>query len=528
MSDLEPDDPVVYRLAEISGFEFEDAVCTVFERLGYDAQVAERVADLGRDVIARSSEETLVVECKHTSSSVGRPVVQKLHSAAVSFEDGARGIIVSSGGFSRPAREHADQLGHVVELWDLARLTEHARDVEVYFQVDDESGGWVFRTSFREVSETRTRFERSFVESLESAPRAVDDAIDLEARRGSVLPAILVEYELDETYGTSTYPRLHRAHEEGRTLLPVESDLSPTERRLWRDATFAQRCESSIDGRPPEAYFGVDPGAYEQKVSRRLARQHSTTVTYRGDNNQTYEKTFEVDPDDVSTRSRRVLLRRHRIRIDAGPARHAFDVAARQGAPPAIVQSETIPVERGIGIQKEETGLLCNDCGTIRSSAASPAPARCVACSRTVCADHYWPYPSALLSGGTPYCSRCYPDARAVPDFPFDSGIGTFLSALVPPLPLALAGRWGAVAAFSALASLAAAGMANDAVRTGLGTAGPIVLAVLGLAAIVWMHVWARRSRRHRANLDELAGYRPDWEREGTASDRSSKEDAAG
>jgi len=72
-------------LDDLTGYEFEDVMADVFRHLGYrNVRKAERVADKGRDILMEETvdggQRAVVVECKHTDS-VGRPVVQKLHSA---------------------------------------------------------------------------------------------------------------------------------------------------------------------------------------------------------------------------------------------------------------------------------------------------------------------------------------------------------------------------------------------------------------------------------------------------------------
>ena len=93
-------------LDELSGFEFEDVMEDVFRNLGYEnVRQAERTADEGRDILMEEvvdgTRRGIVVECKHTGT-VGRPVVQKLHSAIATFEfDGPkRGMVVTTGRFT--------------------------------------------------------------------------------------------------------------------------------------------------------------------------------------------------------------------------------------------------------------------------------------------------------------------------------------------------------------------------------------------------------------------------------------------
>jgi len=103
-------------LDDLSGFEFEDVMEDVFRNLGFEnVRQAERTADEGRDVIMEEvvdgTRRAIIVECKHTGT-VGRPVVQKLHSAIATFDfDGPkRGMVVTTGRFTNPAQEYANRL----------------------------------------------------------------------------------------------------------------------------------------------------------------------------------------------------------------------------------------------------------------------------------------------------------------------------------------------------------------------------------------------------------------------------------
>ena len=103
-------------LDDLSGFEFEDVVEDVFRNLGYEnVRQAERTADEGRDVIMEEvvdgTRRAIIVECKHTDT-VGRPVVQKLHSAIATFdfEGPKHGMVVTTGRFTNPAQEYATRL----------------------------------------------------------------------------------------------------------------------------------------------------------------------------------------------------------------------------------------------------------------------------------------------------------------------------------------------------------------------------------------------------------------------------------
>jgi len=127
-------------LNDLSGFEFEDVVEDVFRNLGYEnVRQADRTADEGRDVIMEEvvdgTRRAIIVECKHTGT-VGRPVVQKLHSAIATFDFNGpkRGMVVTTGRFTNPAREYADRLQqnddpYPIELLDGEDLREIADEI---------------------------------------------------------------------------------------------------------------------------------------------------------------------------------------------------------------------------------------------------------------------------------------------------------------------------------------------------------------------------------------------------------------
>jgi restriction system protein len=90
--------------------EFECIVERLYNAIGYDTELTPPRADGGRDVIARQSaparKEELRVECKRYSKSVGVEFARRL-LGVVSSEKATKGVLVTSGGFTKGAREFA-------------------------------------------------------------------------------------------------------------------------------------------------------------------------------------------------------------------------------------------------------------------------------------------------------------------------------------------------------------------------------------------------------------------------------------
>lgn len=109
-------------LLSLSPHEFEAAVARLFSKRGFSARQTPRSGDGGWDVeVTGDLGARYLIECKQYAPerTVGRPVLQKLHSALVT--EGARGALcVTTASFSSPAVEFAADTG--IDLIDGSAL----------------------------------------------------------------------------------------------------------------------------------------------------------------------------------------------------------------------------------------------------------------------------------------------------------------------------------------------------------------------------------------------------------------------
>lgn len=89
-------------------------------------EVTKASGDGGVDIIGWKYNLKYVVECKRYKGCVGRPVVQKIHSVAIT--SGAIGIIMTTGYYSKQAISYAQE-GKVIliEKEDLARFLKNQK-----------------------------------------------------------------------------------------------------------------------------------------------------------------------------------------------------------------------------------------------------------------------------------------------------------------------------------------------------------------------------------------------------------------
>ncbi len=295
-------------LDEVSGFEFEEVMVSVFQNMGYEnVQASRKTADKGRDIIMEEGNQTgpptaVIVECKHTDT-VGRPVVQKLDSAVKTYEhNGAkRGMIATTGRFTDPAKEYAASVD--IELMD-------GHDIR---EVGDEIGMDLYNGRIEIICDTVVN---PYHPDGPTAPlqNALDDVNNLPSETIpdprttlTLYPVITAQTKIQREFSTSTgvISRLDEtdnvlldASREGPKLLgePLNRVLTSTD--LDTVSVEAADLEEFFDA-VQERRFGMTDTEYREWLTGREVDRYTHTVTYTGGNNVTYEKTCEPSPSDV-------------------------------------------------------------------------------------------------------------------------------------------------------------------------------------------------------------------------------------
>ena len=368
-------------LDNLSGFEFEDVVEDVFRNLGYEnVRQADRRADEGRDVLMEEvidgTRRAIVVECKHTDT-VGRPVVQKLHSAIATYDfDGPkRGMVVTTGRFTGPATEYVADLEqtsdpHPIELIDGEDLR----------QIADEVGLDLYNGRIEILCEETLRPydpASSLTAPLEAAISDIQnlDARDLSEPHVAVTfrPVVEVTAETDAVFETSVGV-IHRIDD--RTTFVIHADRGqPTvaepevatlisENRHTTVALDADDIHETFDT-VTDQRFGQTETEYKEWAVDRLQTAKTTTVTYTGDNNVTYNKTCKPNRSDISVQSiKPVYLPEVRQTTELGEYTYSYEHYA---AGPSRVTAED-GFRRCVHCEtagSEKTYIYCANCGAI-------------------------------------------------------------------------------------------------------------------------------------------------------------------
>lgn len=110
----------------LDGWEFEEEVAKVYEKNGYRAEVTQRTADGGVDIVMYKDRKKIIVQCKHHIEPVSPEVLRALWGVKDDFR-ADEVILVASSGITRSSRDFIANKPQfkVLDLQDIMRL---ARD----------------------------------------------------------------------------------------------------------------------------------------------------------------------------------------------------------------------------------------------------------------------------------------------------------------------------------------------------------------------------------------------------------------
>jgi len=403
-------------LDPMSGFEFEEFVARLLSKLGFGR--IEKVLftqDEGRDILVRTPTGLVVVECKHQPrTSIGRPVVQKLHSAVVS-SGAVKGMLVTTGRFTKEALTYAEKVSPPIEMIDHPlfaemaaragiKLVSRARDLNV----------WTYSVPILDMTFAALG---SYLGSTLNSHPASPDALVRDFRRGLLYePTYVVTYDVDAVFET-TVGVVHQERARGAKFA-----LSGDTGKRMDPAVFrfiSPEPQVAFLGIPEEFHgelpsFRLDTTTLRTFAKSNIKRLHTRTVTYRGRNNQTYQKVCEPgDRHILITDIRQVYL--PLLKLNFKLLKTPYEAEVIQ-APSGRILPRVDDVRRCrvCGLTITRRTLLCNTCGRATHSGGFFLSRihgfRCRRCRKTTCRyDGEWI--RRLLFFKALLCPTCAPVA---------------------------------------------------------------------------------------------------------------------
>lgn len=397
-------------LNTLTGSNFEVLCQEIFSQY-YKSPVENMplVNDKGRDLIIHAPDGDIFVECKHhPRSSIGRPVVQKLHSAMVT-ENISRGMIVTTGHFSKEAVNHISVNKLPIDLIDQDRLKEIAYGVGYMLllsELDDKSGAMQYIPPENE--EIFKDHLSSFIGSrILSYPNSISSELVIEQKKSILVPFYKVEYDVNATFSTS----VGLIHTENRsdTIYLNQQDLAlcsnsfskhfPASSFKHYDPAADMTCIDKSSSEP--TMNELTKNAYEY-----IIQKHTKNVSYVGRNNQSYTKTCTPSKKDILIKDiAHVYIPYSDVEFLLHNRKKSISLAENNTSSFFVANENFLNCE--ICHSKVSPGLLCNDCGAIvHVSKKKSHGLKCSFCEKTICiscAGYFRKY----LFFKKPVCSSC-------------------------------------------------------------------------------------------------------------------------
>lgn len=302
-------------LDEISGYEFEELMMDIYRKQGFEhVRNPGKSGDEGRDIIMEKNGRPYIVECKH-KSKVSRPTVQKLHSAVKTYSEGAKGILVTTGRFTKQAKEYVEGEVNVGE--EVLKLTNGKELREIGERVGLNLYSGKIEVLCDEVVNLPTErydAERKVSKKFDDIRNFSSEYIDSMNIEVEMVPALHVEAETDAVFETSV-GKIHEVHardemnlKAGRSGADFSDGMLP---EIVPEAVSKSAGTIRLDERRfSEVFdevrlrrFQKTETDYKDEIKEEIKDMHEETVHYTGDNNVTYEKDCRPKNSDVKVKN---------------------------------------------------------------------------------------------------------------------------------------------------------------------------------------------------------------------------------
>lgn len=119
----------VYSIDDVdlmNGYEFEEFLEILFEKMGYSTEITKGSGDQGVDILIEKNSKRIGVQAKCYSSNVSNKAIQEV-VAGLKYHNCYKGIVVTNNYFTKSAKELAS--ANNIILWDRSMLKQKIESV---------------------------------------------------------------------------------------------------------------------------------------------------------------------------------------------------------------------------------------------------------------------------------------------------------------------------------------------------------------------------------------------------------------
>ena len=387
-------------LDALDGFGFQDTCAQILARLGYQVLENRKASDEGIDLLLKDASGALIaVECKHQlHTSIGRPVVQKLHSAIL-----AKGIqkamLITTGQFSSKAVNYARSLKNVqIDLIDINKLIQLASQAgialilggkELYNNIGVTGNGLI---------DLCQKFQDSLTKRILSYPRPSSEFIFLEISKLTLYPFYVVSYTLDQDFYTQA-GLIHRVRASGWLILTPSGRFEtllrtrPPKTKALQDLKTELKslgCSFQI----PAFTKGLEHQSLLRHAKDLICSEYETFVSYVGRNNVRYQKKCTPTPSHVTVNKIELIY----VPVWEGKV----TIIDQQWNVKLLDVGATEAFENHWPLEGHWPKVVCNDCWKLVDNGNE-----CSICHKTLCDSCTYRAYSSKARLEIPLCGEC-------------------------------------------------------------------------------------------------------------------------
>lgn len=374
-------------LKNIDGFEFEKVCKNIFSNLNYgEIEQTPLVGDKGKDLIIHTTQGNILVECKHQpKSAIGRPIIQKIHSAVIS-ENAIKGIVITTGTFSKDAIEHAKTLKPQVELVDEGILIDLA--VKAGYELVTSSGkGTIYTYPIGNNQLIENNVSKYLEKILESKPNKIRNLIKIKNRKIQLRPEYYIKYLINAKFFTSV-GCIHSVQDEGFFFIDgITGGINDYLSNYFFHVS-ANKLEREVIKTTRTHPFKVLSGYAKEIATKFVIEKYTIKKSYIGGNNQNYTKLCKPKKKDIIILDiSQVYLPENNLDFYLNRKHRNLNMVDN-GTSNFYVINQNFLVCEICGIALNERGILCNDCGNISHDMYSSYKSHgfyCKDCGKSIC-----------------------------------------------------------------------------------------------------------------------------------------------
>lgn len=387
-------------LSTLDGYQFEE-LCTKLLLNQFDRAIrTQNSNDFGKDIIAYKGQKKYVIECKHyiSGGSIGRPIIQKLHSAMM-HENTNNGIIITTSKLAQNALNYINDLNKqnaYIDIITTSDLIELAKKSNIHL-VKNINASFTCKILPELDQEFLTQWYIREVKKILSTRIKLLDYFSVKNIRRSMFGLCEVQYSIDSHHSTSVM--MHNIQESGKYVYLSNSLLIKDEYvdNIKNEPFTVQILNANEISNKYVRVLNVNfslgnlesvMSKLEDQTKNYAKNEHTVNVSYYGKNNSKYIKNCSPKISEIYINGFQMIIH-HEYNMIFELFGINYSIKGCIYSNGNHILSNGFDFISIYSAKKLEHGAICEQCHSIVSADISLGELyTCCKCKSSICLEH--------------------------------------------------------------------------------------------------------------------------------------------